>query len=105
MGGTYRSSGYWYTDRSLAGGTTKIDRRRLIEGEIDRWRSIEGEKGNKKKKRKRRKKKKRKRRKKKRRRHPFLALSPPAGCPRATLLPLDETECLPARGERSRRRR
>ncbi|RWV90789.1 hypothetical protein GW17_00046981 [Ensete ventricosum] len=56
MGGTYRSSGYWYTDRSLAGGTTKIDCRRLIEGEIDRRRSIEGEKGNKKK-RKRRKKK------------------------------------------------
>ncbi|RWV86082.1 hypothetical protein GW17_00052068 [Ensete ventricosum] len=38
---------YWYADRPLPGGTAKIDRRRLIEGE----------KGKKKKKRKRRKKK------------------------------------------------
>ncbi|RZS12213.1 hypothetical protein BHM03_00043628, partial [Ensete ventricosum] len=45
----------------------KIDRRRSIEGEIDRRRSIEEEKGKrKKKKRKRRKKKRRRRRKKKR---------------------------------------
>ncbi|RWW43211.1 hypothetical protein BHE74_00051153 [Ensete ventricosum] len=69
----------WYVDRSLPGGTAKIDRRRSIsfiggrfrllavdfdrrrsiEGEIDHRRSIEEEKG---------KKKKRKRRKKKRKR-------------------------------------
>ncbi|RWW32632.1 hypothetical protein GW17_00002679 [Ensete ventricosum] len=75
----------------------KIDRRRPIEGKIDRQRSIEEEKG----------KKKRKRRKKKRRikntapsspacRHrPWVAraLSPPAGA------------FSPARGERSRRHR
>ncbi|RWW51864.1 hypothetical protein BHE74_00041754 [Ensete ventricosum] len=52
-------SGYRYADRPLPGGTAKINRRRLIEGEIDRQRLIEGEKG-KKKKRKRRKKRRRK---------------------------------------------
>ncbi|RWV96244.1 hypothetical protein GW17_00041061 [Ensete ventricosum] len=68
--------------------------------------SSKGEKGKKKMKRKRRK-------KKKRRRRPFPAPSPPAGrprvvlarahpCPRAILLPCEETERLPARGERSR---
>ncbi|RWW42691.1 hypothetical protein BHE74_00051744, partial [Ensete ventricosum] len=60
-------SGYGYTDHLLPGGTTKIDRRRLIEGEIDRRWSIKGEK------------EKRKRRKKKRRRKKYL-LSP--RCPR-----------------------
>ncbi|RZR90455.1 hypothetical protein BHM03_00018341 [Ensete ventricosum] len=55
---------YRYTDCPVPGGIVKIDRRRLIEREIDRRRSIEGEKW-KKKKRKRRKMKKRRRRKKK----------------------------------------
>ncbi|RWW14645.1 hypothetical protein GW17_00021563 [Ensete ventricosum] len=74
--------GYQYADRSLLGGTAKIDCRR----------SIEGEKGKKKKKRKRRKKKK-----KRRRRIPRVVLarvpSPPTG------------DFSPAQGERSRRRR
>ncbi|RWW09349.1 hypothetical protein GW17_00027164, partial [Ensete ventricosum] len=55
------NSDYWYTDRPLPGVPPKIDRRRPIKGEIDHWRSIEGEKGKKKKKRKRRKKKRRRR--------------------------------------------
>ncbi|RZR80661.1 hypothetical protein BHM03_00006716 [Ensete ventricosum] len=62
-GYTYRSARL-SVHRPFAIGTTKIDRRRPIEGEIDRRRSIEEEKGKKKKKRKRRKRKKRRRRKK-----------------------------------------
>ncbi|RWW68736.1 hypothetical protein BHE74_00023722, partial [Ensete ventricosum] len=53
----------WYADRSLSGGTAKIDRRRSIKGEIDRRRSIEEEKGKRKKKKKRKKRKKKKRKK------------------------------------------
>ncbi|RWW43713.1 hypothetical protein BHE74_00050596, partial [Ensete ventricosum] len=86
---------------------SKIDRRRPIEGEIDRRRSIEEEKGKMKKKRKKRKKEK----KKKRRRRAYFprdvlarAPSSPAGNPRALFLPHKETERLPVRGERSRRR-
>ncbi|RRT77722.1 hypothetical protein B296_00008533 [Ensete ventricosum] len=78
----------------------KIDRRRPIKGEIDRRRSIEGEKGKKKKKRKRRKEKKRRiyfSRDVLARRSPMRRHRP---CPRALFLPF----CLPARGERSRRR-
>ncbi|RZS19825.1 hypothetical protein BHM03_00052260 [Ensete ventricosum] len=79
--------GYWYADRPLSGGTAKIDCRR----------SIEGEKGEKKKKKKKR---KRGRRKK------YLVPSSPARRrrprSRAILLPCEETECLPAWGERSR---
>ncbi|RWV90263.1 hypothetical protein GW17_00047554, partial [Ensete ventricosum] len=85
----------------------KINRRRPIEGEIDRRRSIEGEKGKKKKKRK----------------EEYLfprailagAPSLPAGRQRlcavaarrsqALFLPREEMDRLPARGERSRRRR
>ncbi|RWW15987.1 hypothetical protein GW17_00020157 [Ensete ventricosum] len=59
-------AGYGYTDHLLPGGTTKIDRRRLIEGEIDRRWSIKREKG------------KRKRRKKKKEVPPFPVLSLPA---------------------------
>ncbi|RZR92202.1 hypothetical protein BHM03_00020453 [Ensete ventricosum] len=44
-----------YADRSLSGGTAKIDSRQSIEGETDRRRSIEGEKGKKKKRRRRKK--------------------------------------------------
>ncbi|RWW65432.1 hypothetical protein BHE74_00027260 [Ensete ventricosum] len=55
--------GYWYVDRPLLGGTTKIDRQRSID--FGRRRLIEGEKG---------KKKKRKRRKKWRRRIPRAIL-------------------------------
>ncbi|RZS08785.1 hypothetical protein BHM03_00039803, partial [Ensete ventricosum] len=58
--------GYRYVDRPLPGGTAKnrpsmvdFGRQRPIDGEIDRRRSIEGEKEKKKKKRKRRKKKRR----------------------------------------------
>ncbi|RZS13755.1 hypothetical protein BHM03_00045389 [Ensete ventricosum] len=75
-------SGYQYADRSLPGGTAKIDRRRSISTvgdrleEIDRWRSIEGEKGKKKKKRKRRKKKEEEKKKE------YLALFLPARCRR-----------------------
>ncbi|RWW01378.1 hypothetical protein GW17_00035588 [Ensete ventricosum] len=47
-----------YADRPLPGGTVKIDRQRSIEGEIDRWRSIEEEKGKRKKKEEEEKKKK-----------------------------------------------
>ncbi|RZS00856.1 hypothetical protein BHM03_00030642, partial [Ensete ventricosum] len=53
--------GYRYADQLLPGGTTKIDRWRLIEGEIDCRRSIEGEKGKKKKKKRKKRKKKKKR--------------------------------------------
>ncbi|RZS15705.1 hypothetical protein BHM03_00047571, partial [Ensete ventricosum] len=66
-----RTARYWAVppkiDRrrsiSIVGGRLKgeIDRRRLIEGEIDHWRSIEREKGRKKKKRKKKKKKEKKR--------------------------------------------
>ncbi|RWW88437.1 hypothetical protein BHE74_00002680 [Ensete ventricosum] len=83
-----------YADRPLPGSTTKMDR----------WQSIEGEKEKKKKK-----KKKRRRRKKKKRIHTFFpgivlahAPSSSAGRPRAILLPREETERLPAQGERSR---
>ncbi|RWW84231.1 hypothetical protein BHE74_00007168 [Ensete ventricosum] len=77
-----RYTGYQYADRSLPGGTAKIDRRRSISTvgdrleEIDRWRSIEGEKGKKKKKRKRRKKKEEEKKKE------YLALFLPARCRR-----------------------
>ncbi|RWW87750.1 hypothetical protein BHE74_00003401 [Ensete ventricosum] len=97
-------SGYRYADRLLPGGSAKnrpstvdfdrrrpieeeIDRRQSIEREIDRRRLIEEEKG----------KKKRKRRKKKRR-IPRLRRG-------SLFLPREETECLPLRGERSRRHR
>ncbi|RZR86574.1 hypothetical protein BHM03_00013798 [Ensete ventricosum] len=73
---TYRavhigSPGYRYTDRTLPGNTTKIDHWWLIKGEIDRRRSIEGEKGKKKKKKRRKKKKG----EEERRRPPFLVSS------------------------------
>ncbi|RRT65672.1 hypothetical protein B296_00017387 [Ensete ventricosum] len=53
--------GYRYADQLLPGGTVKIDRWQLIEGEIDCRRSIEGEKGKKKKKKRKKRKKKKKR--------------------------------------------
>ncbi|RWW04051.1 hypothetical protein GW17_00032747, partial [Ensete ventricosum] len=75
----------------------EIDRQRSIEREIDRQRSIEEEKG----------KKKRKRRKKEEEKKEYLARVPslPAGRSRPWLLflPREETERIPARGERSRR--
>ncbi|RWW33556.1 hypothetical protein GW17_00001717 [Ensete ventricosum] len=108
----------------------EIDRRRSIEREIDRRRLIEEKKG-KKKKRKRKKKKRRRKntspachrrpRLPARRRRPRVAVaargspargrrpriaytrSPPAGRPWPLFLPREETECLPARGDRSRR--
>ncbi|RZS06861.1 hypothetical protein BHM03_00037581, partial [Ensete ventricosum] len=87
--------GYWYTDRPLPGGTTKIDRQR----------SIEGEKGKKKKKRKRKKKEER-RGEEERIPHAVFARasSPPslAGHPRVVAaLACDFS---PVQGERSRRR-
>ncbi|RZR81328.1 hypothetical protein BHM03_00007524 [Ensete ventricosum] len=63
-GDTYRSARLPEREQAATGWTTKIDRRRSIEGEIDRRLLIEGEKGKKKKKRKRRKKKKRRKREK-----------------------------------------
>ncbi|RWV94125.1 hypothetical protein BHE74_00002480 [Ensete ventricosum] len=92
----------------------EIDHRWSIEGEIDRRQSIEGEK------RKKKKKKRKRRRGEKKEVPPFPAPSLPAGrlhtvaacgspahrrCPRPRVifLPLEETERLPARGERSRR--
>ncbi|RRT58387.1 hypothetical protein B296_00046663, partial [Ensete ventricosum] len=86
--------GYRYADRAVP---PKIDHRRSIEREIDRWRSIEEEK----------RKKKRKRRKKEEEKKEYLArvLSSLAGrLPRQLFLMREETERLPVRGERSRRR-
>ncbi|RWV95035.1 hypothetical protein GW17_00042377 [Ensete ventricosum] len=72
------SGTYWSARLSVRGppatGWYDFDRRRLIEGEIDRQLSIVGEKG-KKKKRKRRKKKEEEKKK------VYLAPSSPAGCP------------------------
>ncbi|RWW23242.1 hypothetical protein GW17_00012521 [Ensete ventricosum] len=108
----------WYANRPLSGGTAKIgrrqlilavndrfrlstvdfDRRRSIEGEIDRQRLIEEEKG---------KKKKRKRRKKKKRRistscRPRLRVTrgSPASCrrPWATFVPARGDETSPHAG-------
>ncbi|RWW34854.1 hypothetical protein GW17_00000361 [Ensete ventricosum] len=67
-----------YADHLLPGGTAKIDRRR----------SIEGEKGKK---------------KKKREEDDTYLLSPRYSHPRVILLRCEETERLPARGERLRR--
>ncbi|RWW78402.1 hypothetical protein BHE74_00013375, partial [Ensete ventricosum] len=85
-----------------------------IDGEIDRRRSIEGEKGKKKKKRKRRKKKKRIHTSFPRAvlarvpspptRRPRLRIACVPSSPASILLPREETKHLPARGERSRRR-
>ncbi|RWW31148.1 hypothetical protein GW17_00004238 [Ensete ventricosum] len=91
-----------YADRPLPGGSTKnqlsavdFDRRRSIEGEIDRRRLIEREKGKKKKKRKK------KKTKEKRRKRILIARaqSSPVRCRR----PLIAGAFSPARGERSRR--
>ncbi|RZS15716.1 hypothetical protein BHM03_00047584 [Ensete ventricosum] len=96
----YRSASYRYMDHPLSSSTAKI------ESAVDfgHRRSIEGEKGKKKKKRK---KKKEEEEEKKREVPPFPALSSPARRrrphPRAIFLLREETECLPARGERSRR--
>ncbi|RZR77070.1 hypothetical protein BHM03_00002046 [Ensete ventricosum] len=95
--GTYRSArllvcGSAATRRYRQNQPSTIDfgRRRLIEGEFDRRRSIEGEKGKKKKKRKRRKKK-----------TSFprailaRALSPPVGCPRPQAIFLPDEVPIP----------
>ncbi|RWW22896.1 hypothetical protein GW17_00012882, partial [Ensete ventricosum] len=73
LGGTYRSVRLSVrgSPATVLGGTAKIDRQRSIGGEIDSWRSIEGEKGKKKK-------KKRKIRKKKE----YLTPSSPVCCRR-----------------------
>ncbi|RZS08133.1 hypothetical protein BHM03_00039066 [Ensete ventricosum] len=68
--------GYRYIDCLLSGGTAKIDLRRSIEGEIDRWRLIEGEKGNKKKRKRRQKKEEKKKE--------YLVPSSPARVTRAS---------------------
>ncbi|RWW29167.1 hypothetical protein GW17_00006318, partial [Ensete ventricosum] len=107
---------YRYADRPLPGGTTKnrssavdFGHERPIEGEIDRRRSIEGD---------RRSEKKGRRRRRGEETEPLPSL--PAGRPRAIaahgspacyrrphsrviFLPREETKRLPARGERSRR--
>ncbi|RWW25505.1 hypothetical protein GW17_00010152 [Ensete ventricosum] len=82
--------------------------RQTIKGEIDRWRSIEEEKG-KRKKKKKKKKKKRKRRKKKRRKRNTSPARP--SCPWVTHEPSPpasprrpQATFLPTQGERSRRR-
>ncbi|RZS15314.1 hypothetical protein BHM03_00047132, partial [Ensete ventricosum] len=79
-----RTAHYWAV-------LSKIDRRQPIEEEIDCRQSIEEEKG----------KKKRKRKKKKRRRKNTSPARRPR--PRPLFLPREETERLPARGDRSRR--
>ncbi|RWW22082.1 hypothetical protein GW17_00013741 [Ensete ventricosum] len=91
---------------------TRIARYRVVPPKIDHWRSIERKTDRKKKGRRRGKEEKKKRRRKNtspaRRRRPQVAHAPssPAGhpLPRPLFLPREETEHLPARGERSRRR-
>ncbi|RWW40508.1 hypothetical protein BHE74_00054078, partial [Ensete ventricosum] len=90
----------WYADRPLLGGTANnrpsavdFDCQQSIEGEIDRWRLISIIDG-------------RRRGKKRRKRKPsaVLARAPlPGEHPRPLFLPREETERLPAWGERSRR--
>ncbi|RWW16413.1 hypothetical protein GW17_00019703, partial [Ensete ventricosum] len=121
-GGTYWSislsvCGLPTTGRYVKNRPSAVDfgHLRLIEGEIDRRRSIEGDRRSEKK--KKRKKKKRRRNKTsivavhrspaRRRPCPVVAYGSPAHChrphPRAIFLPREETERLPVRGERSRR--
>ncbi|RWV93986.1 hypothetical protein GW17_00043516 [Ensete ventricosum] len=98
MGDTYRSASVPVRG-SPATGWYRQNRPSAVD--FGRWRSIEGEKRKKNKKRKRRKKKKRRRREKY-----LLACAPSSPArrrprPWAMFLPREETERLPARGERS----
>ncbi|RWW58826.1 hypothetical protein BHE74_00034274, partial [Ensete ventricosum] len=93
MGGTYRSARLPVC-RPPTTGRYRQNRPSAID--FDRRRSIEG-------------KEERRKKKKRRRKPPFPELSSPASrcrpCPWAIFLPREETECLPVRGERSRRHR